>query len=320
MVMNDILNSIRNCSTIAITFHSSPDGDSLGSSLALMQGLRKMGKKVYLLSKESLPGDFMYLPCSSEINGINTEVPDDVKCLIVLDCGDINRVNVNMEFYKRSYTLINIDHHVSNSLYGDLNYVDSNSSAVGEIVYQMLMLLGIKIDKNIASCLYTSIVSDTGSFKYSSTTSITHSIAGDLINTGIDFSEIHRILYENKNFERLKLYGLVLNNMELVHKNICVMYLSKDMLLAANIEENTDTSDLISLGTQIGGVDVAVLFKENTDGVKVSLRSKNIVDVRKVAECFGGGGHIRASGISLKDTSIEKAKQEIINTIEKELV
>jgi bifunctional oligoribonuclease and PAP phosphatase NrnA len=320
MIMNDILNSIRNCSTIAVAFHVSPDGDSLGSSLALVHGLRKMGKKVYILSRESLPEDFRYLPGSCEINGENADVPDDVKCLIVLDCGDLNRVNANIDYEKRNFIFINIDHHISNSLFGDFNYVDSNSSAVGEIVYQILMLLGVQIDKNIASCLYTSIITDTGSFKYSSTTSVTHSIAGDLINTGIDFSEIHRVLYENKKFERLKLYGLVLSNIELVHKNICIMYLTKDMFLKANIEENTDTSDIISLGIQIDSVEVVVLFKENNDGVKISLRSKNIVDVRKVAECFGGGGHIRASGISLKSTSIENVKRDIINTIEKELV
>lgn len=320
MIMNDILNSIRNSSTIAVTFHVSPDGDSLGSSLALTHGLRKFGKKVYILSKEFVPEDFSYLPGSEEISGINNEVPSDVQCLIVLDCGDFNRINANLDIKNKDYTFINIDHHVSNSLYGDLNFIDSNSSAVGEIVYQMLMLLGVEIDKNISKCLYTSIISDTGSFKYSSTTSITHSIAGDLINTGIDFSEIHRILYENKKFQRLKLYGLVLNKMELLHNNICVMYLTKDMLEAASVKENTDTSDIISFGIQIDSVEVAVLFKESSGGIKISLRSKNIVDVRKVAEHFGGGGHVRASGISLKDTSIENVKQKIIDTIEKELV
>lgn len=320
MVMNDILNSIRNSSILAVSFHVSPDGDSLGGSLALAQGLRKLGKKIYILSKEAIPEDFKYLPYSSEICGENTYVPQDVQCFIVLDCGDLNRVNANINLENKNYTFINIDHHISNSLYGDFNYVDSNSAAVGEIVYQMLKLLGVQIDKNIASCLYTSIISDTGSFKYSSTTSVTHSIAGDLINTGIDFSEIHRIIYENKKFERLKLYGLVLNSMELLHENICIMYLTKEMLLAANLEDNTDTSDIISLGIQIDSVEVAVLFKENRDGIKISLRSKKLVDVRKVAEYFGGGGHIRASGISLKETNIEKVKQSLINTIEKELV
>lgn len=320
MIMNDILNSIRKSSTIAVTFHVSPDGDSLGSSLALIHGLRKLGKKVYILSKEFIPEDFCYLPGSEEISGMNNEVPSDIQCLIALDCGDLNRINANLNLKDREYTFINIDHHVSNSLYGDLNYIDSNSAAVGEIVYQMLMLLGVQLDKNISICLYTSIISDTGSFKYSSTTSVTHSIAGDLINTGIDFSEIHRIIYENKKFQRLKLYGIVLNKMELLHNNICIMYLTKDMLEAANVKENTDTSDIISFGIQIDSVEVAILFKESSDGIKISLRSKNIVDVRKVAEHFGGGGHVRASGISLKDISIENIKQKIIDTIEKELV
>lgn len=320
MIMNDILNIIKKSNTFAVAFHVSPDGDSLGSSLALTLGLRKLNKKVYILSKEQISADFGYLPNFAEICEKNENVPQDVECLIVLDSGDFNRINARIDLENKHYSIVNIDHHISNSLYGDLNYVNPNSSAVGEIVYQMLKMLGVQIDKDIASSLYTSLVCDTGSFRYSNTTSVTHSIAGDLINTGIDFSEIHRIVFENKKFLRLKLYGLVLEKMKLIHNKICVMYLTKDMLNTLGMDSVTDTSDIISFGMKIDSAEVAILFKESEDGVKVSLRSKHIVDVSKIAEVYGGGGHVRASGISIKGTSIDKIEDDIIRTVEKELV
>lgn len=323
MVMNDILKLIRESNSIAITFHCSPDGDSLGSSLALMLGIRSLNKNAYIVSKETIPELYSFLPSSEEINGKSHNIKNDTQCLIVLDCGDIERINAIVDFKNRSYSIINIDHHISNSLYGDINYVDTNSSAVGEIIYQMLQLLGVSINKSMAECLYTSIISDTGSFKYSSTTSVTHSIAGDLINTHIDFSKIHRNVYENKKYERLKLYGKVLDSMELIHVtdgDLCLMYVTQDMLDEIKIESSTDTSDVISMGIEIAQVEVAILFKESEEGTKVSLRSKNIIDVRKIAELFGGGGHIRASGLYLKGKSIDEAKELIIPTVEKELI
>ena len=231
MIMNNILGKIRESNKIAITFHVSPDGDSLGSSLALMQGLKKIGKEAYILSKEEVPMDFKFLPCSDMINGKRYTVLPDTECVIVLDCGDVKRINADLNLDNNEYTLINIDHHMSNDLYGDLNYVDTNASAMSETVYQMLRIMGIKIDKDMATCLYTSLITDTGSFKYSGTTSVTHTIAGDLINTGIDFSEIHRIIFDNKKFDRIKLYGKAIENMDLIGEEICIMNITKRCFL-----------------------------------------------------------------------------------------
>ena len=320
MIMNNILEKIKESNRIAITFHTSPDGDSLGTSLALLQGLRKMGKEVYILSKEEIPESFRFLSCSEVVNGKSFEVIPGTECVIVLDCGDVKRINAHINFEDKSYTVINIDHHMSNDLYGDLNYVDTNASAMSEIIYQMLRIMGIKIDKDMAECLYTSLVTDTGSFRHSGTTSVTHTIAGDLINTGIDFSKIHRVIFDNKKFERVKLYGKVIDKMELVKDNICIMTLTKDMVSELGIEKSADSADIISFGMQIDTVEVAVLIKETEVGVKVSLRSKSIVDVRKVAERFGGGGHIKASGLSMEDKTVEEAKAIIIKELEKELI
>lgn len=316
MIMNNILKKIKESNRIAITFHESPDGDSLGSALALMQGLNKLNKEVYILSKEKVPESFSFLPCSEEIDGLKHEVINETQCVIVLDCGDVKRINANLDFENRKYTLINIDHHMSNELYADLNYVDTNAAAVSEIVYQMLKIIGMNITKDMAICLYTSLITDTGAFKYSSTTSVTHAIAGDLVNTGIDFSEIHRIIYENKKFERIKFFGKAIEKMELVGDKICVITITKNMLLQNGNAKDTDTSDIIAFAMQIDTVEVALLIKETEAGIKASLRSKSKVDVRKIAEKFGGGGHIKASGLAMNDKTVEEARELILNEIE----
>lgn len=315
MTMNNILETLKKSDTIAITFHQSPDGDALGSSLALMIGLRALGKDAYILSKDKIPSVYSFLPYVNEITGLDYELKSNTDCLVVLDCGNIERSSANINL-NHSYKLINIDHHLSNDLYADYNYIDTKAAATGEIVYRILKLMDLEIDKNIAECIYTALLTDTGSFRHSNTTSITHNIAGDLINTGIDFSRIHRNIFESKSFSRLKLYGKILNEMELYFNNkLCIACINKDLS-----EQLEDTSDIISLQMQIDSIEVAVLLKEVEVGVKVSLRSKDKFDVRMIAETFGGGGHTKASGLLLKDTDLNTAKTIILNTLEKELI
>lgn len=321
MVMNDIIAKLKSSSKIAVSFHSSPDGDSIGSALALMIGLKKLNKYVYIVSKEPVPDYLNFLPESSEITGENLTLKDDTDCMVVLDCGDLKRVNGNINIANRKFCLINIDHHLSNDLYGDLNFVDTNAAAVGEIVYGLLKSMGITVDRSISECLYTSLITDTGSFKYSGTTSVTHTIAGDLINSGIDFSKIHRIVFENIEFKRLKLIGKAIENMDIINRgNICIITITSDMLRETESEDISDTSDIIALGMQIKTVETAALLKEVRNGIKISLRSKNVVDVRKVAELFGGGGHKRAAGLFIEGKSIQECKSIIEEKLEEELI
>lgn len=319
MKINDIVSRIRVFKKIAITFHTSADGDSLGSALALLIGLRKLGKEVYIISKEVIPQTFLYLPYSNEVNGETTEPFEDTECVIVLDCGDLKRINASLGLENKKFELINIDHHLSNDLYGDLNFVDTSASAVGEIVHEVLRLLNVELDKEISTCLYTSLLTDTGSFRHSNTTAVTHGIAGELINTGIDFSNIHRIIFENKKFEKIKFYGEIIGNMttELDGK-VSVMYISKNVLEKYNLV-SSDTSDVITFGSSIDTVEVTILIKEAENGVKVSLRSKSLVDVSKVAEGFKGGGHIRAAGF-FTEGNFYDTKVKLMEILEKELI
>lgn len=319
MTINDAISLLKKSRNIGITYHTSPDGDSLGSSLALMQGLRKLGKQAYIISKDTVPEVYSFLPFKDEVDNAIDSPSKDIDCVVVLDCGNFERISANLHTGFKQYTLINIDHHMSNSLYGDFNLVDTSASAVGEIIYKILKSLAIELDKDISICLYTSILSDTGGFMHSNTTNNTHIIAGDLIKTGFDFSELHRLLFQNKKIKTLKLHGKIIENMYLLHKeSICIMKLTKSMLVDLNMQ-SSDTSDIISLGIDIDTVEVAVLIKEADDGVKISLRSKSVVDVRKIAELFGGGGHTRASGLSI-NKNMDEAEKLIVNAIEKELV
>lgn len=320
MIMNDILKKISESENIVITFHESPDGDSIGTSLALMQGLKKFHKNVKIISKDCTPDYLQFLPYSKDIDGRKSFIPENTDCVLVVDCGDVKRINVeNLDLENKKYTLINIDHHLSNEMYGDYNYVDTNAIAVAEIIYQMLKILNVSIDGDMATCLYTSLITDSGSFRHSGTTSVTHAIAGDLINVGIDFSEIHRKVFENKPLSKIKLYGKIIEDMKMFFNDkLCLMRITQDMINSLGMEID-DTGDAISFGTSINTVEVAVLLKEWNNGTKVSLRSKNKVDVRKIAETFNGGGHTRAAGLFL-ELSIDKAEETIKKALEKELI
>lgn len=317
MMVSEVVKAIQKSKTIAISFHVSPDGDSLGSSLALALALKKSNKDCYIACKDTIPEIYSYLP----FNKIKMEdtIGTSTDCVIVLDCGDVKRICTDINIHSRNYTVLNLDHHISNEFYGDINLVDTSSAAVGEIIFEIIETLHIPLDEEISRCIYTSIVSDTGGFKYTNTTPKTHAIAAKLISYNIGFNDIHMTLFQSKSLNKVKLYGKVIENLYLLEKDkVCIMKLTKDMLNELNME-NSDTSDIISLGTDISSVEVVALLKEADSKVKVSLRSKHIVDVRKIAETFGGGGHIRAAGLTI-DCDIKSAEALIINAIKKELI
>lgn len=319
MTIEEIVNSIHCANKICITNHTSMDGDALGSALGLYNILKKMDKNVYVRIKENVPSYLNFLPGCKEISVSEDIISEDTDCVIVLDCGNVERINAVININSKHYTLINMDHHISNDMYGDLNYVDTYASAVGEIIYDLMKPLNVKLCKDVAECLYVSILTDTGAFKYSNTSNKTHSIAGELIATGINFTEIHEKIFDNKSFNKIKFFGKVIDTIELFANNqACTMEVrEKDVKELSLVGE--DTGDVIAFGTKIDSVEVTALLKEKDGLTKVSLRSKKEVDVRKIAEQFGGGGHVRAAGFA-SNNSIEQVKKELVNIISKELI
>jgi len=322
--LQDISKLILNSNKIGITYHVSPDGDAVGSALALLNGLRYLNKNAYLISKDIISDNLQFLKSANEGNGLVTTPSQDTDIVVVVDCGNFERISADLMNFKG--TIINIDHHISNDRYGKLNYVDINAAATAEIIYELLEKLNLKFEIDnediyeIGTCLYTSLVTDTGGFRHSNVTSRTHKIASKLKEIEVNNTFIYQSLFDNKSFEKIRLIGKAINNMELLFdRKVSLIKIPKSYGEELGIEIG-DTSDVISFGLQIKGVEVAVLIKETDNGAKVSLRSKNDFDVRKIAEKLGGGGHIKAAGITLNGMSLEEAKNKILEEIEKELL
>ena len=323
MTLSQIAKFILESKKIGITYHVSPDGDAVGSVLALFNALKSLNKDCYIISKDTLSENLKFLKGSDEITGEITEPVDETDIVVVLDCGNLERVSANLKEF--TGTIVNIDHHLSNDKYGDINYIDANAAATAEIVFELLNLMGISFEKensvikDIGTCMYTSIVTDTGAYRHSNVTERTHKISATLKKIGVDNTFIYQSLFDNKDFSRIKLIGKALSSMQLIlNGKVALLEIDKNFTADLGIDIG-DTSDIISYGLQIKGVEVTLLLKEVEDGVKASLRAKSYVDVRKIAEVFGGGGHIRASGIKIKNMSMEEAKYEILNEIQKEL-
>lgn len=299
MTLSQIAKFILESKKIGITYHVSPDGDAVGSVLALFNALKSLNKDCYIISKDTLSENLKFLKGSDEITGEITEPVDETDIVVVLDCGNLERVSANLNEF--TGTIINIDHHLSNDKYGDVNYIDSNAAATAEIVFELLNLMGISFEKensvikDIGTCMYTSIVTDTGAYRHSNVTERTHKISATLKKIGVDNTFIYQSLFDNKDFSRIKLIGKALSNMQLIlNGKVALLEIDKNFTADLGIDIG-DTSDIISYGLQIKGVEVTLLLKEVEDGVKASLRAKSYVDVRKIAEVFGGGGQDRKS-------------------------
>ncbi|NLY43605.1 MAG: bifunctional oligoribonuclease/PAP phosphatase NrnA [Clostridiaceae bacterium] len=314
MMLKKIADILKSISKAVILPHFNPDGDCIGSSFALQSALKKMGKKAVVVLEEDIPkmyeflgGEFVKYKDYSDYSGID--------CVICIDCADEKRLGKRIKFFKQSNVTINIDHHVSNTEFAEYNYIDTNSAATGEMIYDLLGELGVEIDKEIATNLYTAISTDTGSFKYSNTTSRTHRIIAELMEKGIDNADISRRVFDTFSLSKLKFISYAIERIELYEDGKIVIIpipnkAIKDMALGEN-----DIDGLSSLARTVEGVEVGILLMEMEPGhVKVSLRSNRYVDVSKVAFSFGGGGHVRASGCIL-NMDMEQAKQKIMEAV-----
>ena len=323
MDFKEIKEEIIKSKRIGLSFHTSPDGDAIGSTLALLNALRFLGKDSYIISRDVISDNLSFLSLAEEIDGNTVEPRRDTDLVIVLDCGNVERISADLSNYDGK--IINLDHHISNENYGSINYVDPSAAATAELSYLLIKELEInfldKSDEKIAigNAIYTGLITDTGSFRHSNVTKRSHEIASELIELGVDNSKIHSNLFDNKPFNKVKLMGCVLSNIELaLNEKVAVLQIPKGMLEEFNLL-HVDTSDIISIGLGIKGVEVSMLLKEVEEGVKTSLRSKNNVDVRKVAEVHGGGGHVKAAGVMQKNVNLSKAKDNLLKTLKEEM-
>ncbi len=314
----EIVKLIAQAGGIAIFPHVSADGDAIGSSLALALALKNAGKKVIVYLEENIPTVYRFLPGTELACFYDTQ--DEVMDInIALDTGDVGRLGTRGDAFFEAPCTINIDHHVTNTKFALLNFVDDMSASTGEIVYTLLKKLKLGIDRDIAACLYTAVSTDTGGFKYSNTTSETHRIASELLATGIDIGELSQRIFDNTTYTKLKLTQKAIELLEL-HENakLAAVAISQADLQATGAKDE-DCDGIVNIGRSIEGVEVSVLVKEkNAEEVRVNLRSKTHVDVSEVAAAFGGGGHKRAAGCTVKG-SLQEVKEQMIKVLKEKL-
>jgi bifunctional oligoribonuclease and PAP phosphatase NrnA len=294
-ILVEIRDAIRSRSRFLLTSHARPDGDSIGSQVALAAALRALGKSVRMVNRDRPPSAFLALPGVADIE-VAPRVDGAFDALVVLECSDLSRPGVaGLEGY---YT-INIDHHPGNAMYGAINWFDGSASACGEQVAAVIDALGVSWTQEIGSAIYLAILTDTGGFRHSHITSRTFEWCRRATEAGVDAAALARLVYEQSSIGKLKLIGALLDGMEVTADGKLAVLAFDDALLARTGATAEDTDGLINMPLMSAGIQAVILVRGESNGdVRVSLRSKGATDVRLVAAEFGGGGHTNASGFT----------------------
>lgn len=293
--------------------HEMPDGDSLGSVLALGLTLEKLGKKVTMAGPDPVPLMYSFLP-GAERFVAGAPPGGGYDTLVTLDCSVPERLGTGYRelLLSGEMSVINIDHHAGTVPFGTTRYVDRQAAAVGEIIFDLIELMGVELTTDVATCLYTAIITDTGSFRYDSITPDTHRRVAKLLDTGVPASRVNVMLYEDKPGAAIRLLGAALNTLNISPcGKVGWMTVSRKTLQDAGAEDE-HTEGLVNYARRIKGVEIGLLFRELADGrYKVSFRSKDFADVNRLAALFGGGGHTRAAGCVLRG-DLEDIKKRIV--------
>lgn len=297
--MTDVLSSIaaalKKSRDVLIACHEGPDGDCLGSGLALRLALAKLGVPAQVGSTDGVPDAFLALPGADRVLTKPTAARPDVA--VAVECSTPDRAGVFAEALTDAKTLINIDHHVSNTGYGHLVYQDPSAAAAGELMIKVIQALGVPIDRDIAECLLTAVITDTGAFHYPNTTERPLRLVADLVEAGAAVSPIVERVYETKTAAQLRLWGAALANIRLSADGRIVWTTVTPEMTASTGARPEDTTGIVTLLRQIRGVQIALLFEVIPRGVRVSIRSrKDGARSNVIAEAFGGGGHPNAAG------------------------
>jgi phosphoesterase RecJ-like protein len=286
---------ILRCQRFVLTSHVRPDGDAIGSQLAMAYALRHLGKEVRIVNRDPAPPNLQVFPGVSEIE-IAERTDDPADCVIVMESGDLTRTGV--AGLERGF-IINIDHHVGNTIFGAVNWLDLSAAACGEMVFDLVGDLGVPLTPEIAVHVYVAILTDTGSFHYSNITPRTFEISRLCVEAGVDPPTVARSVFDSCSLGRLRLLGAVLNRMRLDPSGRLAI-ISVDPQLAAECGGTyEDTEGLINQPLTVKQIQAVVFFKEVAPGDwRISMRSKGSIDINVVAKEFGGGGHKNASGCS----------------------
>ena len=300
--MDNVLDIIRSSRSFLVVSHENPDCDALGSTLAMAFVLRQLGKDVSMYNKDGVPAYLRFLPGCSDIADSLDLVTSEVDVVMLLDCADLSRPGKEFEnlISANAATVVSVDHHATNRSGSEYCIVDENASSTGVILYGIIKRLGVSISPEIAECLFCTIVGDTGSFRYSNTCSETFRIAAELVDCGADPEKVSRFIYDSEPIGKIMLRTLAMNTLE-VDEGIAFLHVSGEMFEQTGTAKE-DSEGIVGMARSIEGVEVAVFLREEPDmGWKVSLRSKQYVDVAQIAGHYGGGGHRRAAGCVISE-------------------
>ena len=310
-VLGSICQAIVRRQRFLLTSHARPDGDSIGSQLAMAYALEALGKQVRLVNADAAPDHYREFPGVDRIE-IASSSNAEADALIVMECSDLARTGVaGLD----QHFIINIDHHAGNRMYGALNWFDESAAACGEMVFDLIRALGVPLSPEIATHIYLAILTDTGSFHHSNITPRTFDICRQTVESGVNPAAMARRVFDSNSFGKLKLIGALLDAMELVDGGrLAVLYIDDRMLESCGCTHN-DTEGVINLPLTAREIQAVVFFKTGTNGdVRVSMRSKYDVDVRSVATQYGGGGHKNAAGFTVAGT-LEQVRPQIIGRL-----
>jgi phosphoesterase RecJ-like protein len=319
-MIEQIVNQLKQSRTLLVASHVNPDGDAVGALLALGLALRSMNKGVCIYNQSAIPAVYRFLPSVSNI-GQTVAQPLEYDAVVVLDCGSIERLGIIASEVRNTPMIINIDHHMTNTRFGHIHLIDPTACATAEIVYRLIKQLPVKINRAIAMAIYTGILTDTGSFRFSNTNKAAFAICSEMIECGANPYEVAQFVYGHYSLGRIKLLNLALDSLEIsANGKMSIMSLTQDMM------DNTGTQDedidgIINYARRIEDVKIAALIHEVAGNGRdrrqyhVSLRSDGSVNVAHIAAYFGGGGHANAAGFSAEATLAE-LKDKIVQLSE----
>ena len=314
---------LREHHSFAVLGHVRPDGDALGSQLALALSLKKLGKEVRIWNEDGMLEKYSFVP-RSELLSKPPAQAEDIDVVVALDTAIQNRLGTTLRAVRSAKVWINIDHHPSNPGYGDVVYIDPTAPATGQILFELIKDQQLPLDSEIAENLYVAISTDTGSFQYPNTTARTFEIAAELVECGVDVGRVSRLTYENYPRRRIELLRKLLRTMRFELEGRIASF-SLSLKTAAELSVlPEDNEGLIDHLRAIRGVVVAIFFEELADGkVRISMRSKDeAVDVCAICQKFGGGGHVLAAGarvVGLLPEVEERVLKEVCEVVSRNL-
>jgi len=307
-MLSQVVELIENKDRFAITSHIRPDGDSLGSSLGLFWLLRALDKDVEVIMRDPAPHSYQKLPGADTVR-VTPAVDREYDGVFVIECSDIDRpglIDLEKQF------VVNIDHHSTTELFGTVNWIDSTASAVGEMIYNLCKATGVRVTKEIAECVYTALLTDTGSFHYSNTTERTFKIASELVRTGVKPAKSAEAIFGSYHWAKIELLSQVLATARRDESGHVAWMRQTMEMQERTAASDEDADGFVNYPLAVGEVEATALFKESSPGVyRTSLRSKGDVNVAKIAELFGGGGHRNAAGCTLRGDWDEIERQVV---------